>query len=75
MEQLIPTNPWCPFRLRPAGWTEVWIVLVQLGMGGAGNNGSPFIVTKLRSEKTVTATGSRHDRIQLLTLNLVFEPI
>jgi hypothetical protein len=32
-------------------------------------------VKKYHSEKTVTANGWRHDRIQLLPLNPAFEPI
>ena len=51
------------------------IVLVQLGTDGAGENGGRFTVKKYHSEKTVTADGWRHDRIQLLPLNSAFEPI
>jgi SOS-response transcriptional repressor LexA len=50
-------------------------VLVQLGTDGAGENGGRFTVKKYHSEKTVTADGWRHDRIQLLPVNPAFEPI
>jgi len=48
---------------------------VQLGTDGAGENGGRFTVKKYHSEKTVTADGWRHDRIQLLPVNPTFEPI
>jgi len=51
------------------------IVLVQFVSLGAGENGGLFTVNKYHSEKTVTADGWRHDRIQLLPLNPAFEPI
>jgi SOS-response transcriptional repressor LexA len=38
-------------------------------------SGGRFTVKKYHSEKTVTADGWRHDRIQLLPLNPMFEPI
>jgi SOS-response transcriptional repressor LexA len=50
-------------------------VLVQLGTDGAGENGGRFTVKKYHSEKTVTADGWRHDRIQLLPVNPAFDPI
>jgi SOS-response transcriptional repressor LexA len=50
-------------------------VLAQLGTDGTGENGGRFTVNKYHSEKTVTADGWRHDRIQLLPLNPEFEPI
>jgi SOS-response transcriptional repressor LexA len=50
-------------------------VLVQFASLGAGENGGRFTVKKYHSEKTVTADGWRHDRIQLLPLNPAFEPI
>lgn len=50
-------------------------MLVQLGTDGAGENGGRFTVKKYHSEKTVTADGWRHDRIQLLPVNAAFEPI
>jgi SOS-response transcriptional repressor LexA len=75
MEPLIPDGSWCLFRPCPAGSREGRIVLVQLGTDGAGENGGRFTVKKYHSEKTVTADGWRHDRIQLLPVNPVFEPI
>jgi SOS-response transcriptional repressor LexA len=48
---------------------------VQFASLGAGENGGRFTVKKYHSEKTVTADGWRHDRIQLLPLNPAFEPI
>jgi len=60
---------------RPAGSREGRIVLVQLGTDGAGENGGRFTVKRYPSEKTVTADGWRHDRIQLLPVNPAFEPI
>jgi SOS-response transcriptional repressor LexA len=51
------------------------IVLVQFASLGAGENGGRFTVKKYHSEKTVTADGWRHDRIQLLPVNPAFEPI
>jgi hypothetical protein len=50
-------------------------VLVQLASVGAGENGGRFTVKKYHSEKTVTADGWRHNRIQLLPVNPAFEPI
>ena len=50
-------------------------MLVQFASLGAGENGGRFTVKKYLSEKTVTADGWRHDRIQLLPLNPAFEPI
>jgi SOS-response transcriptional repressor LexA len=50
-------------------------VLVQFASLGAGENGGRFTVKKYHSEKTVTADGWRHDRIQLLPVNPEFEPI
>ena len=41
----------------------------------AGENGGRFTVKKYHSDKTVTADGWRHDRIQLLPVNPAFEPI
>jgi len=41
----------------------------------AGENGGRFTVKKYHSEKTVTADGWRHDRIQLLPLNPAYKPI
>ena len=41
----------------------------------AGENGGRFTVKKYHSEKTVTADGWRHDRIQLLPVNPAFEAI
>jgi SOS-response transcriptional repressor LexA len=75
MEPLIPDGSWCLFRPCPAGSREGRIVLVQLATDGAGENGGRFTVKKYRSEKTVTADGWRHDRIQLLPVNPAFEPI
>jgi SOS-response transcriptional repressor LexA len=75
MEPLIPDGSWCLFRPCPAGSREGRIVLVQLGTYGAGENGGRFTVKKYHSEKTVTADGWRHDRIQLLPVNPAFEPI
>jgi hypothetical protein len=75
MELLIPDGSWCLFRPCPAGSRQGRIVLVQFGSLGAGENGGRFTVKKYHSEKTVTAGGSRHDRIQLLPLNPAFEPI
>jgi SOS-response transcriptional repressor LexA len=63
------------FRPCPAGSREGRIVLVQFASLGAGENGGRFTVKKYHSEKTVTADGWRHDRIQLLPLNPAFEPI
>ncbi len=51
------------------------IVLVQFASLGAGENGGLLTVKKYHSEKTVTADGWRHDRIQLLPLNPAFESI
>jgi len=48
---------------------------VQFASLGAGENGGRFTVKKYHSEKTVTADGWRHDRIQLLPVNPSFEPI
>jgi SOS-response transcriptional repressor LexA len=50
-------------------------VLVQFASLGAGEFGGRFAVKKYHSDKTVTADGSRRDRIQLLPLNPAFEPI
>jgi superfamily II DNA or RNA helicase/diadenosine tetraphosphate (Ap4A) HIT family hydrolase/SOS-response transcriptional repressor LexA len=75
MEPLIPNDSWCLFRPCPAGSREGRIVLVQLGMDGAGENGGQFTVKKYHSEKNVTADGWRHDRIHLLPVNPAFEPI
>jgi SOS-response transcriptional repressor LexA len=75
MEPLIPDGSWCVFRPCPAGSREGRIVLVQFASLGAGENGGRFTVKKYHSEKTVTADGWRHDRIQLLPLNPAFEPI
>jgi SOS-response transcriptional repressor LexA len=75
MEPLIPDGSWCLFRPCPAGSREGRIVLVQFASLGAGENGGRFTVKKYHSEKTVTADGWRHDRIQLLPLNPLFEPI
>jgi superfamily II DNA or RNA helicase/diadenosine tetraphosphate (Ap4A) HIT family hydrolase/HKD family nuclease/SOS-response transcriptional repressor LexA len=75
MEPLIPDGSWCLFRPCPAGSREGRIVLVQLGTDGAGENGGRFTLKKYHSEKTVTADGWRHDRIQLLPVNPAFEPI
>jgi SOS-response transcriptional repressor LexA len=50
-------------------------VLVQFASLGAGENGGRFTVKKYHSEKTVTADGWRHDRIQLLPVNPAFEPV
>jgi SOS-response transcriptional repressor LexA len=75
MEPLIPDGSWCLFRPCPVGSREGRIVLVQLGTDGAGENGGRFTVKKYHSEKTVTADGWRHDRIQLLPVNPAFEPI
>jgi len=75
MEPLIPDGSWCLFRPCPAGSREGRIVLVQLGTDGAGENGGRFTVKKYHSEKTVTADGWRHDRIQLLPVNPAFKPI
>jgi superfamily II DNA or RNA helicase/diadenosine tetraphosphate (Ap4A) HIT family hydrolase/SOS-response transcriptional repressor LexA len=75
MEPLIPDGSWCLFRPCPAGSREGRIVLGQLGTDGAGENGGRFTVKKYHSEKTVTADGWRHDRIQLLPVNPAFEPI
>ena len=75
MEPLIPDGSWCLFRPCAAGSREGRIVLVQLGADGAGENGGRFTVKKYHSEKSVTADGWRHDRIQLLPVNPAFEPI
>ena len=75
MEPLIPDGSWVLFRPCPAGSREGRIVLVQLGTDGAGEHGGRFTVKKYHSEKTVTADGWRHDRIQLLPVNPAFEPI
>jgi SOS-response transcriptional repressor LexA len=75
MEPLIPDGAWCVFRPCPAGSREGRIVLVQLSTDGAGENGGRFTVKKYHSEKTVTADGWRHERIQLLPLNPAFEAI
>jgi len=75
MEPLIPDGSWCLFRPCPAGSREGRIVLVQFASLGAGENGGRFTVKKYHSEKTVTADGWRHDRIQLLPLNPAFKPI
>ena len=75
MEPLIPDGSWCLFRPCPAGSREGRIVLVQLSTDGAGERGGRFTVKKYHSDKTVTADGWRHDRIQLLPLNPAFEPI
>jgi SOS-response transcriptional repressor LexA len=48
---------------------------VQFASLGAGENGGRFTVKKYHSEKTVTADGWRHDRIQLLPLNPAYKPI
>jgi superfamily II DNA or RNA helicase/diadenosine tetraphosphate (Ap4A) HIT family hydrolase/SOS-response transcriptional repressor LexA len=75
MEPLIPDGSWCLFRPCPAGSRDGRIVLVQLGTDGAGEHGGRFAVKKYHSDKTVTADGWRHDRIQLLPVNPAFEPI
>jgi phage repressor protein C with HTH and peptisase S24 domain len=75
MEPLIPDGSWCLFRPCPAGSREGRIVLVQFASLGAGENGGRFTVKKYHSEKTVTADGWRHDRIQLLPVNPAFKPI
>jgi len=63
MKPLIPDGSWVLFRPCPAGSREGRIVLMQLGTDGAGENGGRFAVKKYHSEMTVTADGSRHDRI------------
>ena len=75
MEPLIPDGSWCLFRPCPAGSREGRILLVQFASLGAGENGGRFTVKKYHSEKTVTADGWRHDRIQLLPVNPAFEAI
>ena len=75
MEPLIPDGSWCLFRPCPAGSREGRIVLVQLGTVGVGENGGRFTVKKYHSEKTVTAAGWQHERIQLLPVNRDFEQI
>ena len=75
MEPLIADGSWCLFRPCPAGSREGRIVLVQLSTVSAGENGGRFTVKKYRSEKTVTADGWRHERIQLLPVNPEFAPI
>ena len=75
MEPLIADGSWCLFRPCPAGSREGRIVLVQLSTVGAGENGGRFTVKKYRSEKTVTADGWRHERIQLLPVNPEFASI
>ncbi len=75
MEPLIADGSWCLFRPCPAGSREGRIVLVQFASLGAGENGGRFTVKKYHSEKTVTADGWRHDRIQLLPVNPAFEAI
>ena len=75
MEPLIPDGSWCLFRPCPTGSREGRILLVQFASLGAGENGGRFTVKKYHSEKTVTADGWRHDRIQLLPVNPAFEPI
>jgi SOS-response transcriptional repressor LexA len=75
MEPQIPDGSWCLFRPCPAGSREGRSLLVQFASLGAGENGGRFTVKKYHSEKTVTADGWRHDRIQLLPVNPAFEPI
>jgi SOS-response transcriptional repressor LexA len=75
MEPLIPDGSWCLFRPWSAGSREGRIVLVQFASLGTGENGGRFTVKKYHAEKTVTADGWRHDRIQLLPLNPAFKPI
>jgi SOS-response transcriptional repressor LexA len=75
MDPLIPDGSRCLFRPCPAGSREGRIVLVQFVSLCAGENGGRFTVKKSHSEKTVTADGWRHDRIQLLPVNPAFEPI
>jgi SOS-response transcriptional repressor LexA len=75
MEPLIPDGSWCLFRPCPAGSREGRIVLVQFNTLGAGENGGRFTVKKYHAEKSVTADGWRHDRIELLPLNRAFTPI
>ncbi|MEI6257844.1 MAG: S24 family peptidase, partial [Planctomycetota bacterium] len=75
MEPLIPDGSWCLFRPCPAGSREGRIVLVQFNTIGAGENGGRFTVKKYHSEKTVSADGWRHERIQLLPVNREFENI
>jgi SOS-response transcriptional repressor LexA len=50
-------------------------VLVQFASLGVSENGGRFTVKKYHSEKTVSADGWRHDRIQLLPVNPAFELI
>ena len=75
MEPLIPDGSWCLFRPCPAGSREGRIVLVQFNTLGAGESGGRFTVKKYHAEKTVTADGWRHDRVELLPLNRAFTPI
>jgi SOS-response transcriptional repressor LexA len=75
MEPLIPDGSWCLFRPCPAGSREGRIVLVQFASLGAGENGGRFTVKKYHAEKTVTAEGWRHERIELLPLNPAFGAI
>jgi SOS-response transcriptional repressor LexA len=75
MEPLIPDGSWCLFRPCPAGSREGRIVLVQFNTLGAGENGGRFTVKKYHAEKSVTAEGWRHDRVELLPLNRAFTPI
>ena len=75
MEPLIPDSSWCLFRPCPAGSREGRIVLVQFNTLGAGENGGRFTVKKYHAEKSVTADGWRHDRVELLPLNRAFTPI
>jgi superfamily II DNA or RNA helicase/diadenosine tetraphosphate (Ap4A) HIT family hydrolase/HKD family nuclease len=75
MEPLIPDGSWCLFQPCPAGSREGRIVLVQFNTVGTGESGGRFTVKKYHSEKTVTADGWRHERIQLLPVNREFEKI
>jgi len=75
MEPTIPDGSWCLFRPCPAGSREGRILLVQFNSLGVSKNGGWFTVKKYHSEKTITAEGWRHQRIQLVPVNPDFEAI
>jgi len=75
MEPKIKDGSWNLFRPCPAGSREGRIVLVQFNSMGDPENGGRFTVKKYHSKKTLTNETWQHDRIELLPLNLDYDPI
>ncbi len=75
MEPKIKDGSWNLFRPCPAGSREGRIVLVQFNSMGDPENGGRFTVKKYHSAKTVADDAWQHDRVELLPLNMEYEPI